>query len=162
MIGLLHVDENLYGTMLKLAGKAGDLSQDNSDLEATRTAAIAKCQRKLAAARHLYEEGELAREEYLRRKEENEREIAHWRAFTTEFQQVTLNLLLCANAVGRLGQLWDGSSDEEKNRLARTVFEYVTFDLDKQKIVDFKLNPMFEHFLVLRAEAESASEKLCS
>ena len=159
LIGLLHVDENLYGTMLKLAGKAGDLSQDNSDLDATRTAAIAKCQRKLDAARHLYEDGELAREEYLRRKEENEHEIAHWRAFTTEFQQVTLNLLLCVNAVGRLGQLWAGSSDEEKNRLARTVFEYVTFDLDKQKIVDFKLNPMFEHFLVLRAEAEVHDQK---
>lgn len=116
--------------MLKLAGEADNVGQDQETLEAQGMTAIAKCQRKTEAARNLYEDGDLTRDEYLRRKEDNEREIAHWRAYTTEFQQLTLNLLLCINAVGRLAQLWSARDDEDRNWLAQTVFEYVVYDLD--------------------------------
>lgn len=39
--------------------------------------------RPLATYRHLYEDGDLTREEYVKRKESNEREIAHWESRTT-------------------------------------------------------------------------------
>lgn len=46
------------------------------DAEARRNAAIAKCRRRIDIAKHLYEDGEISREAYLKRKTQNEREIA--------------------------------------------------------------------------------------
>jgi hypothetical protein len=35
--------------------------------------------------------------------------------------------------------------------MARHLFEYVTYDLDRQEIVDFRLKPWADQFLMLRA-----------
>src|SRR6185436_14367809 len=105
-----------------------DFGRDHDiDSEEEKRQAIAKCQRRLEAARHLYEDGDLNREEYLRRKDENEREIAHWRAYTTETQNLTLHLMLCVEAIGRLAQLWNACTNEDKNRMARQIFEYIVY-----------------------------------
>jgi DNA invertase Pin-like site-specific DNA recombinase len=159
LIDQLTVNEELFGTMLQMANEASLTYEDDETLEAQRVAAIGKCNRKLEAARHLYEDGDISREEYLRRKEANEREIAHWRAFTTETQRLTTKLLLCIESVGLLSQVWRESNDEDKNRLAGRIFEYIVYDLDQQKIVDFKMNPMYEQFLVLRAESENYEDE---
>ncbi len=112
--------------------------------------AIAKCRRKIDAARHLYEDGDLSREDYLKRKEENEREIAHWEARTTEIEQAALELALCIETITRIVQLWDSASGEDKQGMAQSIFEYIVYDLDAQRIVDFRLKPWADRFMVLR------------
>ena len=53
-------------------------------------------------------------------------------------------------ALDRLVRLWDTVSDEDKQGMARTLFEYVVYDLDTQRITDFRLKPWAERYLVLR------------
>ena len=57
----------------------GSSPEANGESDAKRTVAIAKCQKRLEAARHLYEDGELEREAYLSRKAEIEEPLTHWR-----------------------------------------------------------------------------------
>ncbi|TVR25366.1 MAG: recombinase family protein, partial [Anaerolineaceae bacterium] len=124
---------------------------DGLDLEAQKRAAIAKCYRRIEAARHLYEDGDFSREEYLRRKENNEREIAHWESRTTETEKVALELTLCLEAIDKINQLWDISDDEDKQGMVRNLFSYVVYNLDTQRIVDFRLKPWADRFITLRA-----------
>ena len=56
--------------------------------------------------------------------------------------------------MGKLSQLWEGSPDEDRNRTAHTIFEYIACDVDERRIVNFKLKPWMDQFLVLRAATE--------
>jgi hypothetical protein len=129
-------------------------SSDQTDaiqLEAKKLQAINKCRRRIEAARHLYEDGDLTREEYLKRREANEREIAHWESRTTDSQRVALELALCVDAVARMSQLWSHGTDEDRQGLVRNLFSEVVFDLDTQRIVNFRLKPWADQFIILRA-----------
>ena len=63
-----------------------------ADLERQRDAAIAKCRRRIEAARKVFLDGDMTREEYARIKEDNEREILHWQARTTENERAAVEL----------------------------------------------------------------------
>lgn len=56
------------------------------------------------------------------------------------------------SAFGRLVDLWDTATGEERLTLARGLFEYVVFDLDARRIVDFRLHPWADQYLILRGE----------
>jgi hypothetical protein len=58
---------------------------------------------------------------------------------------------MCIETVDKLARLWDISDDEDKQDLARSLFTQLTFDLDTQRIVDFRLKPWADRFLTLRA-----------
>ncbi len=47
--------------------------------------------------------------------------------------------------------MWEASSGEDRNRMAHNLFEHIVFDLDQRHIVDFKLKPWMDQFIVLRA-----------
>ena len=151
LVRQMTIDPDLVDTMLRLAGETNATLDDNEEIDARRTAAIAKCKRRIVAARNLYADGDMTREEYLKRKEKNEREIVHWRSYGIETQRKVTEIMLCVEAIGKLSQLWDASSGEDRNRLAHTLFEYIVFDLDQRLIVDFKLKPWMDQFIVLRA-----------
>lgn len=131
--------------------RAQGVNNQEADLEKQKQEAIALCKRRIDAAINLYKDGEIARDEYLRIRETNEREIAHWEARTTETEQLAVELALCMEAVDKLAQLWDTASDEDKQGMARSLFESVVFDLDTRQIVDFRLKPWADRWLVLRA-----------
>jgi hypothetical protein len=57
---------------------------------------------------------------------------------------------MCIHAVETMTRLWEVSSDEDKQGMARHLFEYVIYDLDRQEIVNFRLKPWADQFLVLR------------
>ena len=57
---------------------------------------------------------------------------------------------MCIDAVTKIAELWENSTDEGRNGLAHNLFEEIVYDLDKQQIVDFKLKVWAEQFLVLR------------
>ena len=40
---------------------------------------------------------------------------------------------------------------EDRQGIARSLFSYIVFDLDSRRIVDFRLKPWADRFLVLRA-----------
>lgn len=152
LINLLEIKPDKLDLLTQLALSMRELdTQDEQALEAQRTAAIAKCQRKIDAARHLYEDGDLSRDEYLRRKDANEREIAHWKSYTTESEQLAVQLSLCIEAVEKLSRVWELGNDEDRQGMARNLFDFIVYDLDKQQIVDFQLKAWAEQFLTLRA-----------
>lgn len=43
------------------------------------------------------------------------------------------------------------STDEDRQGMARNLFNYVIFDLDTHRIVDFRLKPWADRFVTLRA-----------
>ena len=42
------------------------------------------------------------------------------------------------------------ADDEDKQGMARNLFTSITYDLDTQRIVDFKLKPWADRFITLR------------
>lgn len=152
LVRLLTIKEEALSYMIELAAQSehGDLDEDN--LEQQRQAAIAKHRRKIEAARFLFEEGEMSKQEFVKKKEENERMIVHWEARTTETQKKALELSACMTAFMQLVQSWEDATGEERLSYARGLFEYIVYDLDKRQIVDFRLHPWADQYLILRAD----------
>lgn len=143
-----------YLTALSVETLHGAMGNDDEiDLEQQREEAIALCQRRIDAAIHLYGDGRISREEYLRRVDQNEREIAHWQARTTETERKALELSMCIEAVNRMSRTWDTADDEDKQGMAQHLFSEVVFNLDTRRIVSFKLKPWADDFLMVRMEA---------
>ena len=151
LLRLLTVKPEMLELMTELAMQAKDINpKDEENFEANRTAAIAKCQRRIEAARHLYEDGDLSRQEYLRRKEQNEREIIHWETYSTETEKLAVEFAMCIDVVEKIVRLWEDNDDEDKQGMAHHLFEYIVYDLDQQRIVDFQMKPWASRYLILR------------
>ncbi len=138
------------------------VSDDSASIEAEKRASILKLRRQLEANVHLYADGEYEYQEYLRRKDRFERELAAWEARTTETEKVTIELALCVQEIERMASLWENSDDDDRNGLVRHLFQYVTYDLETQRIVDFRLKPWADRFITVRGalyEEEKGLEK---
>ncbi len=154
LIKLLTIREDALGLMTELAIQADKLRNPNreeEDPEKQKQEAIALCKRKIEAAVILFGDGRIEKEEYRRRVEQNEREIAHWEARTTETEKAGLELAMCMDAIDKLARLWDIGDDEDRQGMARSLFSYIVYNLDTRRIVDFRLKPWADRFLVLRA-----------
>jgi hypothetical protein len=151
LMKLITVKPEMMSRMEALALSANSMgSHEAQDMEAKKAASIAKCRRKIEAARHLYEDGDISRQEYIRRKDINEREITHWQSFTTEVEKVSVELAMCLDVVDKIVRLWEVSNDEDKQGLVRHLFDYITYDLDKKQIVDFQLKEWASRYLIVR------------
>ena len=151
LIQLLTIREDALPLMIDLAVQSENGGIEDEDFEAQKAAAIAKAKRRVENARFLFLEGDISQDEYLRRKEHNERQIAHWEARTTESEKAAIELAMCMNALDNLAELWGTAPDEDRQQMARMLFEYIVYDLDRQQIVDFRLKPWADRYLVLRA-----------
>jgi hypothetical protein len=153
LIKLLTIRADALGLMTELAIQADKLgkAEDADDLEARKREGIALCNRRTEATIHLYSDGVISREGYLRRVDQHKREIAYWEARTTETEKAALELAMCTDAIDKLARLWDTGDDEDKQGMARSLFSYLVYDLDARRIVDFRLKPWAERFLVLRS-----------
>lgn len=154
-IRLLTVDEQKmveYMAELDAISHRQDLrNPDAPDQEQEKQIAIAKCRKRIDNARSLCLAGDMETEEYLRIKENNEREIAHWQARTVELEQATLEVALCVETIERLSKLWDMSSGEDRQGMVRMLFEYIEYDLDTRRFTDFRLKSWADNFLILRS-----------
>ena len=54
-------------------------------------------------------------------------------------------------AVDKLHRLWDTVTDEDRQGLVRSLFDYITYDLDTRRIVDFRLKAWVDRWIALRA-----------
>jgi hypothetical protein len=151
LIKLLEVKPGALDVLLSLGQQLNPSPEDAADLETKKQEAIALCQRRIQAAVDLYGDGRISREEYLRRVDFNEREMASWKARTTDSQRLAMELSMCIQAVETLSSMWEVASDEDRQGMARHLFEYLTYDLGKRQIVDFRLKPWADQFLTLRA-----------
>ncbi|MEP7289350.1 MAG: hypothetical protein ABI947_26660 [Chloroflexota bacterium] len=164
LIKLLTIKPEALDLMTELAIQADKLrtpSGEDTDPEAEKREAIALCKRRIEAAVNLYGDGRISREEYLRRVEQNEREIAYWETRTSDSEKAALELTMCMDALDKLSRLWDVGEPEDRQGMARSLLSYIVYDLDKRRIVDFRLKPWADRFLVLRAalyEDESGSD----
>lgn len=153
LISLLTVDEEAQAHLFELAMQldlANRTSENGEDPEVEREKAIALAKRKLDAAIHLYSEGLIDQDEFVRRRDFLEREIAHWEAWTTESEQMALELALCIEAVDKLHFIWQNSDDEDRQGFVRNLFEWVEYDLDARRITNFRLKPWADRFIILR------------
>ena len=154
LIKLLTIRPESLDLMTELAiqmDKANGRYENDQDLEEQKQEAIALARRRMDAAVVLFGDGMISAEEYRRRIEQNEREIAHWEARTTETEKLALEFAMCAEALNKLVHLWEVGTDEDRQGLVRSLFDEVVYDLDTQRIVDFRLKPWADQFVVLRA-----------
>ena len=92
LLKLLVVRDDQIEALNQLSLRAAQMNPMGSEveLEAEKRTALARLQRQQEANRHLFEDGDLTREEYLRRREKYEREKAHWEARTSESEKLAL------------------------------------------------------------------------
>ncbi len=161
LIRLLMVKPEAMSLMTELAIQADTKRfRKDIDVEKQKEEAIALCRRWIEAAVHLYKDGEIDRAEYLQIRETNEREIVHWETRTTETERLALELAMCIEAVDKLARLWEMSEPEDRQGLAQSLFEHIVYDLDAQQIVDFRLKPWADRFLVVRASIPTLEDGL--
>jgi hypothetical protein len=156
----LVVDENAFALMVEMAENSQDTFDQSArvDMAQTRQRNIIKLKKKMENTRTLFREAELSDEDYRTHMAEYRAELAYWEAYTTEKEEVALQLSLCLDAIDKVARLWDIAEAEERRTMAHNLFDYIVYNLDKQRIVDFRLKPWANRFLVLRA-AVAAEEK---
>lgn len=150
LVNALELKPESLQLMTKLAIQFNSVRSEDESLEEQKAAAIALCRRKIEAAVHLFGEGVISKEEYHRRIETNERDIESWNARTTEAERLQVEFSMCIAAIGTLTKLWSVSNDEDRQGMARQLFDYLVFDLDSQQIVDFRLKGWADQFLIAR------------
>jgi DNA invertase Pin-like site-specific DNA recombinase len=154
LVHLLSIDESVLPLLTELAvqSQRGDfVTPTDTDHEEEKRVSIAKCRKRIENARALCLAGDMNSEEYLRIREQNEREIAHWEARTSDIQQKALELTLCMETIEQLKRGWDIAPDIDKQGMVRMLFEMVEYNLDTKRITDYRLKPWADNFVILRA-----------
>jgi hypothetical protein len=93
--------------------------------------------------------GQIEYEEYRHRIDANECEIAQWQSRTTETQKLSLEFAMCVETI--VFKLWEISSDENRQGFVRNFFTEIVYNLVTRCIVDFKLKPWADQFLMVWA-----------
>jgi hypothetical protein len=154
LIDVLQVSPRAVELMTELAiqSRFGGLgNQNENELEEQKKVAIAKHHRALKNNLILFQNGEIEVEEYYRNKDHHERQIAHWEARTTDRQKIVFELTTAIEMVKRLQQFWEISEGEDRKLLAHSLFDEIVYDMDRRRIIDFKVKQWAEPFLILRA-----------
>lgn len=159
IIEALTIHPDMLPLMTELAIQSNKGFQQNSvDPEKEKQEAIVLCRRRIDAAVHLYRDGTISREEYVADVERNEREITHWESRTTETEKVALELAMCMEALSTLKMFWAIGNDAERQILIRNLFTEVVYDLNTRRVVDFKLKPWADRFVILRGSLYQSEE----
>lgn len=112
---------------------------------------VARCRRKIEAARNLYADGEMSREEYVQKRTTNEQEISRWMAYSTESEQLGMEIMITVDSIKRIVTYWNTSTDEDRQGMIRNLFDYLVWDFDKKEFVDFRLKGAAENYVNLKA-----------
>ncbi len=154
----LTVRPEKQDAIMRLAMEYDKAFQSQIDKEseaAKRQNAINLCQKRMKAIQHIYKRGEMEPEEYEIEIDTLMRELAYWQNYTTELEQATVELAMAMDAVNKFAYVWDDSHVEERQKIVRSVFQEIVYDLSEKRIVDFRLHPWAERFLILRANLDA-------
>jgi hypothetical protein len=157
LVKMLTVTPEIMERMKNRAIQSG-LSRNEQELIQQKQEGIARGYRRIEAAKNLYSDGEISRDEYLQRKVEAEREVSQWEAMDIDTEHTLAELTMALEAVNKIVTMWENSTEEDKQGLAKVLFERIVFDLDKQRIVDFRLKEWVEKYFVLRQDDRENDE----
>jgi hypothetical protein len=161
LLHLMNVRENVFQHMVEHAIQMQSTAPEQPPpSKAKKQEALARCERRIQAARRLFRDGDMEEAEYDRILQECEQERAAWEQLTGEQEQVEYELKMCVEALARLVALWDAGDAEQRQALARSLFSHIIYDLDARRIVSFKLKPWAERFLELRIEVETHGDEV--
>lgn len=148
----LVVSEDALQLMVQLAAQVKvDPDGETPDPELERQRHLERIKKKIRNVKTLFAEGHIEAEEFHQRMAENERELTYWAAYTTQQEQAMLELTKCLDVIEQVAKLWDIADPKERQLMARNLFDFIVYNLDEQRIVDFRLKPWADRFLVLRA-----------
>ena len=154
LLDLLTLKEKEVNKLNHLALSASNFMEQGTDkhnFEAERRTNISKATRRIQAAKMLFLDGDLSRDEYIRRKEQAERDIDLWESQALEEKEIVVELASCIHAIDKISKLWKSGDAQDKQSMARNIVDYVVFDLDTHRIVDFRLKRWADRFITVRA-----------
>ena len=105
-----------------------------------------RLQAQLERIRDLYKWGDIDKAEYQREKQQIESELAR----ITPFQVPSEHLKRLAEFLSSITKAWDTATNEQRNKLTRTLFEEIW--VKDQEVVFVKPRPEFEPFFKLNWE----------
>jgi DNA invertase Pin-like site-specific DNA recombinase len=152
LVQLLTLTPEAHHLMLELAMKAGHEITDAETLEQEKRAAVALLKQQLVNLLDLYKNAVISAEEYYRDKTDRERQMTFWEGRTTDTQKKELELERVIAAFSQLLDQWNDTDSDGRSLLARSLFQYLVFNLDKQQFVDFRLHAWADQYLMLRAD----------
>lgn len=113
-------------------------------------AEIAHWRQRTRNADLLFSKARISEDEWREIIETAEQEIARLHTQVAENQEAEVALKLTMEMVSNLVHNWNQANGEVRRALANSLFEFLTYDLDKQQIVDFKLKPWAELLMQLK------------
>lgn len=156
LLHLMVVREDVIQKMVSRAAETSGTSEQQATQRRTQKQdALARCNRRMQAAKRLFRDGDMEEAEYDKIILECEAEAEAWNQLTGEQEQLEYELKTCVESLSRLAALWDHGDVDQRQGLVRSLFSNIIYDLDARRIVSFKLKPWAERFLELRIQAET-------
>lgn len=154
LLQLLTIDKEHLDLLTALAIQLGDggIQTDEEDFQAQKTEAIARARNAIVGSMHLLRRGMIKPDQFDHDVELAEREIAFWESRSSNTEELTLEFAMAVEALDRLTTLWEHGDPEDRQGLVRMLFTSITYNLDARRIVDFKLKPWADRFVILRSE----------
>jgi hypothetical protein len=121
-----------------------------------RIQAIQECKHLIRLTLHLYAEGRIDRQEYTRRMERYERDLAAWEASSLGKDVEIAAVATCILALEGIKREWETASNVAKQDLARSLFEHLVYDLDRQCFVGYALKGWAQPYLHVSLERLAA------
>jgi DNA invertase Pin-like site-specific DNA recombinase len=153
LVNVLSVHPNVAEIMADIAvqSQAGKHSADDTNVEEQKKVAVAKHRRALKNNLTLFQSGEIDDIEYYRQKDFHERQIGRWEAQIADRQKVLFEITTTIESLRRIQDFWDMSQGEDRKLLAHSMFDEIVYDLDRRRIVDFKVKQWAEPYVIMRS-----------
>jgi len=126
----------------------------NGQQENAIQAEIAHWRKRIKNTNILFQKAHLDEDEWRQSIEEAEHEIAKLQTQVGQGKDVEDALRLNLNMITNLSQSWTEASDDIRRSMANSLFEYLVYDLDAQRIVDFQLKPWASLVMQLKITLE--------
>jgi len=136
-------------TLKRLNGQSQDGQEDNAI-----QAEISHWRQRVKKTNTLFQKAHLSEEDWRQAIENAEHEIARLQSRMSQGKEVESALRLNLDMITSLSRNWSEAPDDTRRAMANSLFEYLVYDLDTQRIVDFRLKPWAELVMQLKITLE--------
>ncbi len=120
------------------------------DHKAAVQAEIAHWRQRTKNADLMFSKARMSEEDWLYTHAEADTEIARLQTDIVEQREAEVALKLTTEIVANLANNWKDANGEMRRSLAHSLFDYIIYDLDTQRIVNFKLKPWVQLLMQLK------------
>ena len=117
---------------------------------ADKLAEIRHHEQRIKNAKKMFMNADITEQEYVEHRTQAERQIMRLQAELSEEHQVKEMLQMTVHMLTDANSNWTTATNEERQQFARNLFSEISYDLDKRRIVGFKLKSWAEPFLQMR------------